>query len=186
MASKSEIATRALLKLGQTRISNIETDTSPNAIIINSIFNQVRDELLQSYPWNFSIKRVDLAADVVEPTWGYDSSFSLPVDLLRLLEIKDVTDYSIENGKILCDEVGPIYIKYIYRITDIGLFPSLFNELFSVCLAVEACDRIANNQQLLQSLMLQKKQILERATSTDAIENPPEYFEDDAWLVARL
>lgn len=186
MASKSEIANRGLIKLGQPRISNIETDPSPNAIIMNSLFDNVRDEILQSYPWNFSIKRADIAADVVTPTWGWDNAFSLPVDCLRILEIKDVSDYSVENNKILCDENGPIYIKYIYRVSDTALFPSLFNELFSITLAIQANEKITNNQGLQQTLIMERKEILERASSTDAIENPPEYFEDDAWLVARL
>lgn len=186
MASKSEIANRALLKLGQPRISNIETDPSPNAIAMNSLFDNVRDEILQSYPWNFSIKRANIAADVVTPTWGWDNAYPLPSDCLRLLEIKDVSEFSVENNKILCDETDAIYIKYIFKVTDTGLFPSLFNEVFSVSLAIEACDRIANDDGLKQSLMQQRREILQRATSTDAIENPPEFFEDDVWLVSRL
>lgn len=186
MASTTQIANRGLLKLGQPRVSNIETDNSPNAIVMNDIFGDVRDELLQSYPWNFAIKRKDIASDATPPVWGWGASYSLPPDCLRVLEIDGVEKYSVENGKILCNESGAIYIKYIYRVTDPNLFSFVFSELFSVNLAIEASDRITAAAGLKSNLLSQRREILNRATSSDSIENPPEYFDEDAWLTSRL
>ena len=98
MASKNEIAVRALSKLGQPRVSNIETDSTTNAIVLRDMYDVVRDALVASYPWNFAIKRAQLAKDSISPAWGYNNSFTLPVDFLALLEIKSNPDYRIESG----------------------------------------------------------------------------------------
>lgn len=189
MASKTEIANRGLMKLGQPRVSNIDTDPSPAAVAMSALFDSVRDELLQSYPWNFAIKRVDIAAAVDTPSWGWNNAFPLPSDCMRIIEIKDLDEYAIESvndvTSIVCDEAGPLYVKYIYRVTDPGLFTSLFNELMSSSLAIEACSRITDDDSLKQLLLGQHNEIMNRVTSTDAIENPVEYFVEDDWLSAR-
>lgn len=91
MASKTEIANRGLMKLGQPRVSNIDTDPSPAAVAMSALFDSVRDELLQSYPWNFAIKRVDIAAAVDAPSWGWDNAFLSHQTVCVSLRLKTLT-----------------------------------------------------------------------------------------------
>ena len=66
MASKIDIINRALVKVGQARISSID-ENSKGATSIRTVYDQVRDTLMQSYVWNFAKVRVQLAADAAAP-----------------------------------------------------------------------------------------------------------------------
>lgn len=186
MAGKTEISNRTLIKLGQPRVSNIETDNSPAAITINNLWASVRDSLLQSYPWNFAIKRVSLAPDTSTPTYGWSTQFTPPIDFLQLLDIKDDIDYKFEGGKILVDGQTSLFMRYIARIEDTSLWPPLFNEMMMVTLAIEGCDRITQDKNLKQLLLAEQRVIAQKALGADAIENLPEDLPLDEWLEARL
>lgn len=186
MASKTQIANRALTKLGQGRVSNIETDGSVAAITINQIWDTVRDATLQMYPWNFAIKRTDLAPDADAPSWGWSTAFTLPSDCLQLLEIKDDIEYELERGKILCDQAEIIYIRYIYKVTDPAMYPPIFVEVLAHDLAIESCDKITDDTSLKNLLIAERTQIMNKALATDSVENITTEIIEDTWLTARL
>jgi hypothetical protein len=186
MASKTEIANRALVKLGQPRVSNIATDSSARAVTINQIYDTVLRGCLQMYPWNFSIKRTDLAPDATAPSWGFNAAFTLPPDCLQLLEVKDDIKYQVEGGKVLCDGTDTLYIKYIRYVSDAGLYPAIFVEYFAQELAIEACDRITDDTGMKQTLLAQMASLRERVLATDAVENWAETLVEDDWITARL
>jgi len=186
MASKTEIANRALIKLGQPRVSNIATDSSAAPVTINQIYDSVLKYCIQQYPWNFTITRTDLAPDANAPSWGFDYAFTLPSDCLQILEIMNDPEYQVEGGKILCDGSDTLYIKYIALITDAALFPPIFVEFFAQQMAIEACDRITDDTNLKSVLLQQMSGITETAMATDAIENWPAQLVDDDWLTSRL
>lgn len=186
MASKTQIANRALNKLGQGRVSNIDTDPSVAAITMSQLWDTVRDATLQMYPWNFATKRTDLAPDSSAPSWGYSTSFSIPSDCLQLLEIKDDIDYKIEGNKILCDEDDIIYIKYIRREDDVSMYPPIFVEMLSHNLAIESCDRITDDTNLKAVLIQQAKDLREKVLATDSVENLPVDVIEDDWVTVRF
>lgn len=185
MASKSEIANRMLSKIGDARVSNVETDSSERAQIINSGFELWRDELLCSYPWNFAIKRTQLAKDGTAPAWGYNNRYQLPSDYLHILEIKGDPDYRIEDGYILTDEGAPLKIKYVRRITSTGEFHPLFSEALASHGAIEICEKLTQSNTKKEILIAQHREIIGRAYAIDAIENPPQRRTDDEWLLSR-
>ena len=139
---------------------------------------------------NFCIKRADIAASISTPSWGYDNAFPIPSDCLRVIEIKDVDDYALESVdgvfSIVCDSSGPLYIKYISKVTDTGIFTPLFAELLAVNIAIETVDRITDDSGLKNDLIFMRKEILNRVSSTDAIESSTEYFVEDDWLSAEV
>ncbi len=161
MAGKTEIANRVLIKLGQPRVSNVETDPTPAALTINGIWDTVRDSLLQSYPWNFAIKRVGLASDAATPAYGWAVQFSPPVDFLQLLDVKDDIEYVFENGKILVDDSSELFIRYVAKIEATTSWPPLFIEMFVATLALEACDRVTQDK-TLKSLLAAEHRLQER------------------------
>lgn len=185
MASKTEIANRALAKVGDSRVSNIETDGSEKAEIIREMWDNVRDSLLQSYPWNFAIKRVQLAVDGSSPSWGWNNRYTLPTDFLALLEIKDDPDYVIENGYILTDASAPLYIKYVYRVESAGSFDPMFAEALSATLAVQICEALTQSNTKKQILIQEREAVIAQAYAADAIQDPPQRLQPDVWLTSR-
>jgi len=185
MASKTQIANRALSKVGDTRVSNIETDGSERALVINEMYEQVRDALLQSYPWNFAIKRTNLALDGTSPNWGWANRYQLPSDCLALLDIKTSPDYRVEGGYILTDNGAPLYIRYIKSVTSEGEFDAMFTEAFAAELAVESSERLSQSNTKKQILIAERDEIIKRAFANDAIADPPQSLPDDEWLLSR-
>lgn len=185
MASKTEIANRVLSKCGDRRVSNIETDSSERAQVINSMWDIVRDKLLQAYPWNFAIKRAQIAVDGTAPAWGYTKRYKLPTDFLSLLYIKGNPDYRVEGGYIVTNEGAPLYIKYCSKVTETGNWDSMFTEAFACELAVEACERINGSNTKKNILAQQRDQAMSMAFANDAIQDPPQERMDDEWLLSR-
>jgi hypothetical protein len=185
MASKTAICNRALSKLGQTRVSNIETDETKAAKVIRYMYDILRDAMIAAYPWNFAVKRTQIAAEVDTPAWGYNKQYALPVDFLALLEIRGNPEYRLEGGLILTNEGSPLYIRYIAKITDAALYDPLFIEAFATRMAYEACEEITQSNTKKQLLAQDLEMTLKLAYASDAIQEMPQELEGDTWLLAR-
>lgn len=185
MASKTEIANRILSKTGDRRVSNIETDSSERAQLINSMWDSIRDALLQRYPWNFSIKRRSLAVDSAAPAWGYSKRYALPSDFLHLLSIKNNPEYLIEAGYILTNEKAPLYIKYVKKVTSVGEWDAMFAEAFAAEGAVECAERINASNTKKQILAQERDEIIRMAFANDAIQDPPQVLPESEWITSR-
>lgn len=186
MASKTDIINRALSKLGEPRIANADTANTKPARVMAGMWDNVKDAMLQSYPWKFAATRAALAADLTTPAYGWDYEYSLPSDYLAIIEIKDNPDYTIENGKILINEAGPLYIRYIRRITNTGQFHALFNEALASRLAYEGADEITDSNTKKEAALRDLNLAVTQAYQIDAIEVPPEELPEDDWITARL
>lgn len=185
MASKTEIANRALSKVGEQRVSNIDTDNIKAAKVIRYMWDIVRDKLLTSHPWNFAIERTELAADGTAPAWGYNKRFQIPSDFLALLEIKSNPDYKLEGRYILTNASAPLKIRYIKRITNTGDFDPMFTEALAADLAVEACEELTQSNTKKQILMKEREDHIKQAYANDAIQDPPQYLQADTWILSR-
>lgn len=186
MASKTEISNRALSKLGQPRVSNIDTTDTKPARTISGMWDVVRDAVLSSYPWNFAIKRTSLAPDGTAPSWGWTYAYTMPADFLTLHRIRYNPAYEFEGKKILTDEGSTIYIQYIAQITATGDYSPTFVEALATRLAFEACEEITQSNSKKADLAKMYSAILNNAYHVDSKENPIEDLEDDDWVTARL
>ena len=185
MASKTAIANRALSKLGETRVSNVDTDNNKPAKVIRFMYDIVRDAELAAFPWNFAIQRAQIAVDATAPAWGYNNRYVLPTDFLALLEIRGNPEYRIEAGYILTNEGAPIYIRYISRVENTGLFDALFVEAFATKMALEGCEEITQSNTKKEALFRDYELTIKRAYASNSIQSQPQELEDDEWLLSR-
>lgn len=135
MASQIEISNAALFQLGANTITSL-ADTSQEALAINTWWAVSRRALLRLHPWNFAVKRQQLAQEVSTPLWEYDYKYTLPSDFIRLMEVKDDRDYKLEAGQILTNRTT-CQIKYIFDVTDTTKWDGLFTDLMIARLAVD-------------------------------------------------
>ncbi len=185
MTSKTSICNRALAKLGQPRVSNIDTSTAPYAIHLSEIYDSVRKAELCAYPWGFAIKQAAIAADVAAPLFDWDNKFSFPADFLALLEIKGNPQYRLIEGKIYTNEGAPLYITYISDITDEGEFDALFVEALAAKLAYESAEILTQSNTKVARAFEDYQYSIKRAYASDAIQDYPELIAPDSWLVSR-
>lgn len=199
MASKTDIANRALTKLGEDRITDLLDDTE-RARTLNSMYAMCRDAELRAHVWNFAIKRASLPRLAQLPAFGYDFQYQLPSDLVRVIQINEWwywwggadyyggnnAEYQIEGRMILSNFNGPMPIRYVASVDDPGLYDSLFVEAFACRLAMEACERLTQSNTKLQALQQQYIAAIRQAVRADAVENPPESLPDESWMLSRI
>ena len=170
MASQVGIVNLAYGKFGDLTIQAI-TDSTPQARAAAVLWNNVRDEVLSSYPWKFAIKRITLdTPDAETPEFGYDYQYTLPADCLKVMELYDSTaNYVVEGGKLLCSD-EEIYLKYIAQITDTSLYPPPFVASFAAKLAAELCPKRSGDKKTRLELLQEFELTISRAYKLDAIE----------------
>ena len=150
------------------------------------MYTDKRDTLLRIHDWKFAIKRSTLAPDVATPDYEWSKQFTLPSDLIRLIEIYPHTvKYRIEANKILCNE-SVLYIKYIYRVTDPNEMDDTFRETLSAMLAKEMAIALTDSQRKKESAEGLYEVKLGDARYAGSIEDDLDTLESDDWLNSRI
>jgi len=189
MASAVEICNRALQKLGAKRITSLTQD-SANARACNVAYSPVLKSELRAHNWSFAIKRAELAADATEPEWGKANSFQLPSDFLFLVndypeDNLNSKDWEIEGRKILTNDAAPIYIRYVYEVTDPNEMDALFQEAFATQLAQQLCEELTQSNSKKEALSSEYQMIIRSAKKSNAIEKISAESPEDTWITVR-
>ena len=184
--SETSIANAALTLLGERRIDSLD-GTSKTAKLLKERYSEVRDDTLRAHPWNFASKRASVAKDAVAPTWGFDNAYTLPSDLLRLLEVNNPTGepYRVEGRKIITDLGSPLDIHYPSQVTDVLQMDVLFRQALSAALAADIAEAITGTSSKVQEVLGIYKQKLQSARTPDGQEDNPAVIEASEWLDAR-
>lgn len=140
----------ALSRLGASTIVSITQDTS-EAILCNTFFDDLADEVMLEGSWTSTIKRASLAKTTNTPAYEFASEFQLPVDpfCLKVIDIDQdstgLVPYQIEGDKLLTDS-GSMKIRYIGRLTDTEDWDALLRQAFTARLASELAYAITGDQ----------------------------------------
>lgn len=185
MPSVVDVVNRALDKLGYGPITSLDDGDKP-ANLATRTWPIVRDQVLRDHPWNFAVSRAITAPDSTAPSWGFSYRHLMPSDLLRLLEVRDLStsEYQLEGRYILTDE-SVLYIRYIARVTDPNQYDSLFVDTVASRLAYEMAESLTQSNTKRELAWQEYTDGLERARRADAQENPPVVFEEDSWIDVR-
>jgi hypothetical protein len=186
MASEVDICNRALQKLGASRITALDENT-PNAVACNFNYTIIRDREFRKHLWNFTLKRVTLAASSTTPDFGFSYAFPLPSDWIRNNPPNDVdVDWKIEGRSILTSAGDTLELPYVSRVTDTTQFDELFNETLACALALEMCEEITQSNTKKDILIDEYKRCVMQAKQVDAIEVASDEPVEDPWITARL
>lgn len=189
------IANGALSRLGDDRITD-PADNSNAASAVRDNWETTRDAVLRAHPWNFAIGRAELGARVLatgETIFPYENAFQIPVDCMRLVDVLGTEAGRLEGDKwkregsdILADTDGPIYIRYVRRITESGLWDDMFIAAFQALLAHHCCERITGGSSKKNGLWREYERELVKAKGVDAKEDPQTPSnQDSSWIAAR-
>ena len=186
MASEVQLCNLALAKVGNEQITSL-TENSKAARLCNLVYEPMRDATLRAHPWNFAIKRIELAANTLTPAYEYNTQFTLPSDFLRLIgtNMLDTAKFTVEGNQLLCN-ASALKIKYIYAVTDPNVFDRLFNEALSARIAAELSIAMTDNRSLTVDLFNLFSTKLSDARTADATEGTPDDITADTWLNSRI
>jgi hypothetical protein len=180
-----DLCNSALDKVGQGAITSLG-DNTKSSKLCNRNWPLVRDRVLRAHPWNFAVRRTNLAPDSIAPSWGFTAKFPIPTDCLRLLEVRDLStgEFQLENGYIHANATV-LYIRYISRIEDPNVYDSLFVNSAATLLAAEVCEPFDQSASKKKGLLDEYDAFLAEAKGADAQENPPTVYEEDDWIKVR-
>lgn len=175
-SSWTQICNRALGRLGAHDISDLE-DGSKDASYCNTYLGDAIEEVLAQWNWKSCRKRVRLAPDENRPAFGYAYQFSLPVDLIRIVEVyntsafspseHDRSPYEIEGAYILSD-YDELEIVYIARPVNPDKLSAGVRRAIYTSLAALLATPLTSNEQLIALIAAEKTQSIERAKIEDA------------------
>lgn len=183
-ASSTAICNSALIEIGGRLITDLSED-SVEANLCNEHYDRCRRALLYEHPWNFAIKRANLAASVTEPEYEYDYQFELPSDYIRLLEVEgNEEQWAVENNVIVANYT-PLYIKYIADIESTDQFSAIFDEVLALKLAADLAFALKQSVTLKDYAYKKYQDRLRYARSFDAQEGGMQRIYADTWLNSR-
>lgn len=190
--SQTEVVNLALTRLGQDRVISISDDVEA-ARVMRSLWDFTRDAVLASYPWKFAIKRTSLPALSTAPAYGWARQFTVPEECLRLVQVGDdyvfytglLETFQLEGGAILTDEAAPLRLRYVERVTNVGLWPVLFGRVVAMQLSIDACEKLTTSSAKQGVLNEAYALAVAQARRQNAIERPPQRADNSDWLNAR-
>jgi hypothetical protein len=177
-----EIANRAITFLGGATITALTDDTKEGRAC-NRLYEQTRDQCLRDYPWNFAIKRVQIAANTISPVFEYTNAFDWPSDCLRIIEVDTTEEWAVEGRQIVSDASAPLDVVYLHQVTDANLFDALFIEAYALRLAADIAYDITASQTVAQNAETKYMAKLQQARLVDAQESLP--ASELSWLEVR-
>lgn len=167
--SSVTICNVALSQLGAKVIHSMD-DESKNAAWCDMFYDSARRTCLQMHPWNFAIRRLELARDAATPVYGFQYQFTLPADNLRLLGVEDDNSYRVESYKILTNS-KTCFISYISDVTDVSSWSQPFVNLMQAAMRKDLSFPITKDsgQEQLSEQLFDKA--LKLAKQVDTSEN---------------
>jgi hypothetical protein len=192
-ASATEICNRALTLLGQRPIAALDDGTEP-ANALGRLYPQTLDYVLRLYPWNSATFMARLAANVVEPMWGYSFAYPLPSDpfCLRVLRLRAEAEqdlhWRLQGREIVSDIGAPLDIVFIGRPSNVGVLDPLLVDAIAHKLAADAAYVITQSDSAVSRMVQLYERALRDAKRVDAREQSQDdrVVDDGPWLSARL
>ena len=182
-----EICSMALLKLGASPIQSFD-DSSVEAELAASLYPSLRDAVLVSHPWEFSLAESRLETDPDPAEGGFAFAFRLPADLLRSLTAGPPghprgTVFKVSGLRLLCDR-GDVTLVYQRRIPA-DLYPPHFVQALVARVAAELCIPLTESTSRSQALQSLAQAELRHARLIDSQHAAPTIVEDFPLLSVR-
>lgn len=185
MASTVDTCNRALVKLGEKTILSLDDDSKP-ARTCKLLYAPTRDYVLRSHPWNFAIKRIELARNTAGPVYDYDYSYKLPTDCLRvIIPNREQWEYGLEGGNLVTDYPDAL-LKYVRRVEDPNEMDDSFIEAFACKLAAEMAVTLTDNDARHTAMSQLYTMAITEAKGVDAMEDGPKWITSEEWLESRI
>lgn len=186
----ASICSAALVMLGGQTIDDLEED-SDLARRARVLYPIVRGFVLSAHPWHCAVKRIELNPDTVaegDEDWDWAYRFTLPSDFLRIHRLGERGQrvrYTIESGKLLCDE-STLKLRYVWHNTNESSWTELLvmamtQAMRSVLAYPQSSDK---NLQILVDAAIGP--ILRLARGVDTSDLPPDMVGDYTLLNSRM
>jgi len=191
MASEVSISNVALIFLGEKRITAIG-ENNDRARACNTVFEEVRDFVLEAFPWNCAQHGTELAQIATTPEFGFDYQYQIPTSpeclavnyMYESEEGEGGYTWRVEGDYVLTD-ADTCNIRYTFKQTDVSKMTTRLREAIAARLAVMIAVKVTGKKSLRNDAVVWYNSVLASGTRIDASEDgdPPTYT--DTWESAR-
>ena len=178
------ICNSALLKMGADKISSL-SQTTRAAVLCNTLYYILRDEVMGAAPWKFAKKRAVLTPTSTTPAFTYSYEYDIPSDCLRLLQSDDTALVWVQEGTKILSNESSLNMIYLYRNEDESSWDARFCEALSWRLAMELALCLTQSTTMKQEAEKSYNATLSLARATNAVIGAQPVLEADTWSDAR-
>ncbi len=193
--SDTRIANMALIEIGVQTITALDAENR-RANVMNEVYEQSRDELLEDYEWNFAMRRQTLSQVIRTIAKGqkftanseYANAYTLPTDpfCLSAREMWNTESPFKIEGRILLTDEGGVDLKYIALITDPSLWSKKFVASLVSLLAYKVVLPLKQDAKAKTALYTIHRDILLDAKASDGQEGTAEEIRDTELIDVRF
>ena len=163
------------------------------AATANRWFDDIRQETLEGFPWNFANKRDAIPLNAQAPDFGFDDAYVLPNDYLSINFIEDYTiplskwNYVIEGNDIFIDNGGAttLDIGYVYDNKTTVKFSPSYKIYLAHALAEAIVYQLTGNLNLQTRISSARVKAEAKAKAKNGLANPPIAYRESRMLTNR-
>jgi len=189
--SKTDLVNKALTAIGAAPVTNIETDDTNNARIVNRIYEISLRSILGECKWNFATKRSVLSLVSTGGTLAwYDTGetflYARPSDVIKIHGVSSKNVRYREEGDYLVSDTSGLGVRYTYYADDPTKYSSSFMDAFTDKLSSDMAYAIVNSSTLGDKYKnIYEKVSLPKAMSSNSQVGIQQNFQDDAWELSK-
>lgn len=196
--SEVEVANAALGHITEDEITSFDQERRKAASAAKLHFASTRRVLLARYRWAFATRTGVLAPDGDSPDFQFDYQFTKPTDWLALIGVFDsshqlyqynYTDDSIPHkvkGQQIHTDANPLYVHYIYDVTDPSEWDDQFRMAFEYLLAAKMAPKLTGSQSLAEQNYAAYREAVRHAKRINAIQGSTEITTQSKWVDSRF
>lgn len=177
--SAVDICNSALNMIGASNIISLDEDSKAGRIC-KQRYENVRDGVFRSHPWNCLVSRVQLSADTATPSFEFKYQYTLPADpyCLRVLRLEYLdTVYRVEGRKLLTNE-STLKIQYVGRNENVSTYDTLLSEALAAAMASDLAYPLVGSSSLSGQMYDMYQRKLSEARFVDSTEGTPAQTEN--------
>jgi len=184
MASKIDIASNALLLLGDSPITSF-SEGGTGATVMANIYEPTYRAMLASHPWNFAQKQQQLSQLVGKPLFDrkYRYRYAMPPDYIRIIRLESQHEYQIVGEEIHTND-NQAKIQYVYEISE-GDLPPYFVVLMEYQLAAKAAMAVTDRSTLADMMMAKAMNQFSQSTAIDSQNDTTVAIQDNPFISIR-
>lgn len=185
VTSDISICNAALQMVGADGITSLTLDETRENRICNSLYFTVKQDVLQSANWRFSVRQEQLNRLISVPLFGFKYAYSLPADFLRLIgkdnpntkhqifENKLYTDLESVNANIQYDVNAQYFPAYFTRLLELEMATVLSISLLEDESKADIFAKFARTQKI-------------KATNIDSRNNTASYLSESKYSLTQI
>ena len=166
--NKTDIINQTLILMGQ----GVVVEPS-NEVIINKVYDIVKERMLRSHPWACAKKEYVLDHTLNDnPLFKYTYKFTIPSDCVRVIAKFEDDAEVARKGKYLFSDAEVLKFTGITSIAE-NEFTADLASLFSLNLACE-CVMAYTGDKKLKEMLMKEKEMLERRVKQEDLKESSE------------